>query len=829
MGKFLRFAVIFLAYFAAGYLALELNAFEGFASLVWFPTGIAIAAVYSYGHRVGLAIFLGAFLFNKLHGATFPAALAVAAGNCLEAIVANFLLRRMRFNFSRILLKDAMSYLVGACTLATFVSAGIGTLSLYLAGNLGSPWQTMSVWWLGDFTGALVGGLFLLVWSNHKFSFRKISAYRWLEISGLAALVVVTLYWMFGTEPSFQPAVPKSYFLFPLIIWCAARFGLLGSTALAIVVMIVGTWGTLNGIGVFWRADPLTNMVFFQIFLAISALVGLLVASIFGEKTHAYFLLEKIKDSLDAKVRERTMQLVEAQEIAHIGNWTWNPHRDEITWSDEIYRIYGLEPQSVKLNFATYLSYLHPEDRDVAAKGLNEILKGGGSFVSNRRIIRADGVIRTIQARGRIVYDENRKPLYLKGTSQDITEAIQAETELRALSTDLEKRVQERTQSLEIANQAKDEFLAVLSHELRTPLNVILGWTETLSEPGVNEDTIQRGLKALRRSAMVQKSLIADLLDTSRIIAGKLSIDKRDFDLVQLLREVIPAFTAEAKTRNINLSFESEMTSAWVNGDDQRVQQIVTNLVSNAIKFTPENGQIKIKLNKSGDRVEISIQDTGIGIDPEFLPKVFDRFRQESIGTNRKHGGLGLGLAITQFLVRQHNGLIRAESDGKGKGTTLTFTLPLKVEQTAPLIQSNVGPKISLRGLTVLLVDDAPDILYLLSLWLKNHGAKAYTADSVANAMKILETVKPDVIFCDIGMPEQDGFAFIKQLRNHANVELRNIPAAALTAYAEDSQRIKTLANGFTRHLTKPIHSEKFLATVQEMLGSVPAEVTPSP
>jgi PAS domain S-box-containing protein len=392
----------------------------------------------------------------------------------------------------------------------------------------------------------------------------------------------------------------------------------------------------------------------------------------------------------------------------------------------------------------------------------------------------------------------------------------------------------EARETAEHANRIKDEFLATLSHELRTPINAILGWSQLLRSGELQETELRHGLDTIERNARTQAQLIEDLLDVSRIISGKLRLDVRPIDLKPVVQAAIDAVRPAAAAREIQLE-QSYDAAAPVMGAPDRLQQVLWNLLSNAIKFTPHGGSVEVRVQRQDGHVQIVVRDTGKGIDPAFLPYVFDRFRQADSTTTRKHGGLGLGLAIVRHLVELHGGTVRADSAGDNQGATFTVSLPLAGQSSAIRKPGDgngeehaLGPAHSasaLTGLHILVVDDDPDACGLVEALLQRAGANVTTALSAADASRELERQLPDVIISDIAMPDEDGYAFIRRIRASAPKPIAHIPAIALTAFARSEDRSKALAAGYQYHLAKPINGPELITVIAKVLGrSKPAQ-----
>ncbi|HYV83604.1 MAG TPA: ATP-binding protein [Pyrinomonadaceae bacterium] len=375
-------------------------------------------------------------------------------------------------------------------------------------------------------------------------------------------------------------------------------------------------------------------------------------------------------------------------------------------------------------------------------------------------------------------------------------------------------REQKARASAEIANRVKDDFLAMLSHELRTPLNAIFGWTHLLKRGKLSDADRARGIDIIERNAEAQRAIIDELLDISRIVTGKLQLEPKPIELVSVIQAAIDAVRPAAEAKNIQIVTALDANAGLVMGEAVRLQQVVWNLLSNAVKFTPKDGQVEVELRSVGPRVEIVIRDTGEGIAPEFLPYIFERFRQADTSAKRSHGGLGLGLSIVSSLVAMHSGDIRAESDGKGTGATFIVTLPLITELLRPTEPSAEAPGYPqskadlnpdvLSGLKVLTVDDQQDTRELITLALGRYGAEVRASDSASMALKMIEDWRPDVVVSDIGLPEMDGYDFMRRLREIEG-DGERIPAIAVTGYAGVLDESKALNAGYALHLSKPI------------------------
>jgi PAS domain S-box-containing protein len=411
--------------------------------------------------------------------------------------------------------------------------------------------------------------------------------------------------------------------------------------------------------------------------------------------------------------------------------------------------------------------------------------------------------------------------------ARDIGERRRAEQERELLLA----REQAARNQAEVVNRLKDEFLATISHELRTPLNAILGWATLLRRSELGEAGMARALETIERSAKTQAQLIEDMLDVSRITAGKLRLEVKPTELIPVINAAIDSVQHAAQAKEIQLQMILDPAASYIQGDAARLQQVIWNLLSNAVKFTPKGGLVQVKLERADSQALITVSDTGEGIAPEFLPYVFDRFQQADGTSTRKHSGLGLGLAIARHLVESHGGTIQAHSAGLGEGASFTVRLPLvavrangpsaithreNVPQEEPVMI--VDPLI-LSGLRILAVDDELDTREMVKAVLEQYGADVTTAASVREVFEVLVGFQPDVLVCDIGMPEEDGYSLIQKVRRLKPEEGGNTPAIALTGYVRVEERMRALEVGYQMFVPKPIEADELVLMVANLVG----------
>lgn len=616
-----------LAYFGAAKLGIELSVARGVITPVWAPTGIAIAALFLGGTRLWPAVAAGAFLANATSGADIPVAAVIAVGNTLEAVVGSVLLRRVGLRPALDRIRDVVVVIVLAAVVSPVVAATNGVTTLRIAGDLdgafGSQWL---LWWVGDAMGALIVVPLILVWSTRPWKSldraRIGEALVWLGLLvGLSCLIFLAGFWRYP------------HLLFPVLIWSTLRFAQLGAVTGSFVVTALAVVGAVDG------STPIAGRSTTEIVQILEGLLGSVAVALL---VLGAALAERV--GAEERFAGALTNLNEAQKLAHIGSWEWDIERNRVTWSDELYRIYGLEPQESEVTFESYLERIHPDDRDLVRENVEQAYAGGGPFLFEHRLVAADGTVKWNQSRGHVVSDERGAPVRMVGTAQDITER---------------KRLDE----------LRDSILSTVSHELRTPLTTILGFSMTLQERG---DTLGDDLRtemAVHLTAQAQKldRLLSDLLDLDRLRLGQMPPNVSETDVANLVRRVAEGFDADHP-----VTMRGETVLAEVDGP--KVERIVENLIANAVKHTPPGTEIEVSVTRATGGVLIRVDDRGLGVAREEREAIFEAFTRGG-GLVADRPGTGIGLSLVAQFTALHGGRAWVE-DNPGGGASFRVFLP---------------------------------------------------------------------------------------------------------------------------------------------------------
>ncbi len=553
-------------------------------------------------------------------------------------------------------------------------------------------------------------------------------------------------------------------------------------------------------------------------------LVIMVAMSIFGAGLYAEYVRSDLH--LARTLTEREARLQSYFELAPVGTAVVNPDGTFLEVNDALGRVLGYSRE--ELLRKTWFELPIPDERSaVVALAQNALAGGGDTHLHEARFLRRDGVAIDVTVDMRGLPGPAGMIDHVMVLVQDVTARRRADAEReRLLAAELAAR-----QEAEAASRAKDEFLATLSHELRTPLSPILTWSEILRRQTRTPQNVERGLEAMSRNATNLARLIDELLDVSRIESGKLRLDLQPVDLATVVAEAVDVIRPAAEAKRITLALALDATACRVLGDADRLRQVLWNLLSNAVKFTPAGGVVRVTLASDRGHARVTVHDTGQGIRPDFLPFVFERFQQGDTTSTRKHGGLGIGLALVRELAELHGGRAEADSAGEGRGSTFTVEMPLLIDDH-PLPRPGSPPQraeaprselATLDGMRVLVVDDDPDSNEVVQNVLVAAGADVRTAGSVDEAFVVLTRWVPDVVVSDIAMPGEDGYALLTRIRSGA-AHIGRIPAIALTAYSAPGDREQALSAGFHAHVAKPLQTAELLrAVVAARRSRVPA------
>ena len=537
-----------------------------------------------------------------------------------------------------------------------------------------------------------------------------------------------------------------------------------------------------------------------------------------GEVTHFAAAQRDVTERwrVEEELRRKEEELRSLFDLSAIGMAKVSSEGRYIRVNRKYCQMLGYSEQEM-LNLTLY-DVTHPDDREASAVKMNSSFTGGPEEYSiEKRYVRKDGEIIWALVNWTIVRDAEGHPLLSVANIQDITARKQAEAEREELL--LSERAARET--AEAATRSKDEFLAVVSHELRSPLNAILGYAALLRYGRMDAEEVKHAVEVIERSGKAQAHLIDDLLDTARIISGKLRLVVGPVDPASVIEESVQTIRPAAEAKGVSLGADLPTEIGQITGDPARLQQIVWNLLSNAIKFTPQGGRVEARLERVDPHIRITVSDTGKGISDDFLPYVFDRFHQSDTSSVRRHGGLGLGLALAKYLVELHGGTIEADSAGEGQGAIFKVTLPVRAVAT-PIGEGDGAPAAKssgeLAGVCALVVDDEDDARELLKSALENYGADVIAVRSAAEAYALITETprpeRPDVMVADIGMPDEDGYSLIRRLREWEEAHGAYTPAVALTAYGRVEDRVSALKAGFQIHVAKPVDPDELAIVI---------------
>jgi signal transduction histidine kinase/integral membrane sensor domain MASE1/CheY-like chemotaxis protein len=845
-----------LLYFCAAKLGLSLAIIADQVTAVWPATGLALAAVMVWGSWLGPGIWLGAFLANFTTGVSVLTASGMATGNTAEALLGAWLLRRVASaDLPLPRLRDVVSLVVLCAFFSTMVSATIGVLSLCLSGM--QPWSAFQslwwVWWLGDSTSDLLVAPVLLTWRRHSRPIRTPGSL--LEGAVLVATAIAVASVVFtGSVSALAGNHPLEFTIFPIVIWAALRFGQPVTATATLVIAAIAVLGTARGYGPFGGVPVHQNIILLQIFLSVVATTGLILAAAIRERDAAearqaasYAIGQTLAEtsSLD-EATPRILRTICKTLDWDLGNiWKMDPASGDLvfvaSWSKPGTHAPGFLEMTRASRFGPGIGLPGRVWTTGAPAWIRDVAEDGNfpraGIATREGLHSAFGFPITLGADVPAVIEffssEIRRPdaelLRMFGAIGSHIGQFLERRRVEEERADLLVRERNARTAAEAADRLKDEFLATVSHELRTPLNAIVGWATLLTSGSLDEARARAAVQTIKRNADMQAKIVDDILDVSRIITGKLGLQIETVDLPFVVRAAVDAIRPAADAKGIELAVTVEPAVQPISGDAQRLQQVFWNLLTNAVKFTPRGGRVSVALSRTGDEIDMAVVDTGMGVKPDFLPYVFDRFRQHDSSTTRAHGGIGLGLAIVRHIVELHGGWVAAANNADGKGARFSVTLPIRAHAKSgasrPDVETGRDQTLAavtglLEGLEVLAVDDDADARELVAAMLGRDGARVVTACSVDEAMVCFEQRRPHVVVADIGMPGQDGYSLLDRIRKAEPTGSPRVPVVALTAYARPEDRTRALAAGFQEHAAKPVDGDA-LARIVARLGQI--------
>ena len=619
-------------YFGGAKLGLNLAVAHGVITPVWPPTGIAIAALLLLGPRMWPAVAVGALAGNATSGVSLGVAAAIAVGNTLEALAAVYLLRRASFRLSFDRIRDVLCFAVLGAVIPCAIAATNGVTVLAIADSpaaspYGSRWL---LWWLGDASGALLVAPLILVWATRppiRFPRRRVAEGLVLLgiLGALSAAIFVGGLWRYP------------YLLFPVLLWAAVRFTQLGAVTASFTLAAIGVAGVVGGNTPLGGSNDTVAVQILQALLAIVAISLLALGASIAER-----------DTAAASLRQAAARLAEAQALAHIGSWEWDIAADRVTWSQELYRIYDLEPERGELNYDAYLARVHPGDRDTVRAAVERALTDGGPFEVTHRIVVGDGTERFVAGRGRVIADRDGKPVRMVGTTQDVTERHRID-------------------------EVRENILASVSHELRTPLTVVLGSALTLKRrwPTLTDDERDNMITLLAGQARRLERLLNDLLDVDGLRHGRVRFEPARTDLAPLVESVVAGRQLDGRPIDV------QAESVFAEIDPAKVERIVDNLLANAERHTPEGTPITVAIEPNGRGVLLRVDDRGPGVPDEEKDAIFEAFRR---GSGVEAAGVGVGLSLVAQFVALHGGRAWVE-DREGGGASFRVLLPSASER----------------------------------------------------------------------------------------------------------------------------------------------------
>jgi len=812
-------------YFAAAKLSLVFAIPPGYATAVWPPSGIALAAMLLVGTRIWPGVWLGALVTNlTIQGAPLLAAM-MACGNTLEAIIGAELIRRYAAGGQFVTAEQVVKF-VGSIALSATIAAGIGVFSLAL--NNALSWSNVLVnawtWWQGDASGMIVVTPLILSWS--KSGWKRWSLPKTAEALTLAASLSVVTFAVFGGAITSNVPIPLAFLALPFIIWAAIRFREREVTTAAAIVCAIAIAYTTKGFGPWGAATPNLALLVLLAYTSTLVLTGLILCAVIGERERATAAIREANEQLASRVVERTKQLDQANQALRAELAAHARQEEVLRQSEERFRllvdgvkdyaIFRLDPdgnvaswnagaQAIKGYLAAdiigkhFSTFYTPEDiaRNWPWHEL-DVARVEGRFEDEGWRVRKDGTRFWANVIITALYDSEHRLLGFAKITRDLT-------------------TRKRIEALQETERQMNEFLAMLGHELRNPLASMVNALELMRNKPAQEQPELRDV--IDRQATHLSRIVDDLLDVSRITRGKIDLKKERLDLNRLVSRVLEAYGPAIEARRHEVKLKVAPHPLPVDADSTRLSQVVHNLISNAVKYTPEGGQIVVRVTHEGDLAVLRVRDSGIGISADLLPNVFGLFVQGDRALDRTEGGLGIGLTLVKQLAELHGGSVDAASRGPDMGSEFTVRLPLARNRAlAPEAATQATEILPVSRRRLLVVDDNLEVANMLAGLLEVMGHDVRAVNDGPTAISVAAAYRPHAVFLDVGLPGMNGYEVARKFRSapeHAHVTL-----IAFTGYGQDEDRLKAREAGFHHHLVKPAEASQ----LAQIVDALPAE-----
>ena len=833
-GDLLILVLVAILYIAAAKLGLRLAFVHANATAVWPPAGIALAALLLRGYRMWPAVFVGAFVANVTTAGSIATSLGIAAGNSLEALTGAYLVTRFasgRHAFARV--QDVLRFVGLSAIVSTAVSATLGVGSLVLGGF--APWTRVPsiwlTWWLGDAAGIVLVAPLLMLWAeDHRL---RGGLSRLVETSLMFVTLIGVGQLVFGPVlPGAARNYPIDFMAVPPLVWAAFRLGQRETATASFVLAAMALWGTLQGQGPFHGVDPNESLLLLQAFMGLSAVLALAFAAVVAEKKR----VDEERLAL-VPVAEAARQLAEtsakrARFLAEVSATLGS----SIDYDATLVRLTRLAipiladycavdlvqedgtircvarahvdpgwgathaagvPDSVQTVLQTRQSFLAPESSRASSGVAPSDPKARALGFLSWMVVPLITHQRTL---GTVTFAVTESARRYGTVDLSLAETVAHRAASAIENARLYQEAQATRAEAETANRLKDEFLAMLGHELRNPLGAISNAVHILDRvEDPRDQSATHARDVITRQVQHLGGLIDDLLDVGRVMTGKIRLDRGALDLFQAVGRALNTLSAAGKTRDHAIRVKGE--SVWIHGDVTRIEQIVLNLVENALRYTPAGGSILVDTHREGNKAVLRVEDTGVGIDPDLLPRVFDLFVQGNPGPDRAHGGLGIGLTLVKRLAELHDGTAEAISAGPGTGSVFIMSFPAL---SFPALPYASGPAAPVPARRIVIVEDNADSRETLRVLFQIYGHEVHEAADGPAGVDLVLRLRPDAAFVDVGLPGFDGYELARRIR--ATPEGDGLCLIAVTGYGLPADQRLAREAGFNFHLVKPVH-----------------------